>query len=96
MLVMFLKTIMIKTQNSLRNLIIDVDSLLKKNKMKDLDDFYSAKVFGYSCGDEYYRNVSCINDMKNVNVPLLCISAKDVQLCFEESIPYDDIKLNKI
>ena len=95
MLLMFLKEVMIKTKKSLENLKIDVDSLLKTNKMKDLDDYYAAKVFGYSCGDEYYRNVSCINDIKNVNVPLLCISAKDDQISFEESIPYDDIKLNK-
>jgi len=33
--------------------------------------------------------------MRNINVPLLCVSAKDDQICFEESIPYDDIKLNK-
>ena len=26
---------------------------------------------------------------------MLCINAKDDQVCFEESIPYDDIKLNK-
>ena len=94
-LVMFLKEIVIKTQKSLENLQIDVDLLLKTNKMKDLDDFYAAKVFGFRCGDEYYRNVSCINNMKNINVPLLCISSKDDQISFEESIPYDDIKLNK-
>ena len=33
--------------------------------------------------------------MKNINVPLLCISEEDDQISFEESIPYDDIKLNK-
>ena len=95
MLVMFLHKIIIKTEKSLRNLNLDVDFFLKTNQMKDLDDFYAAKVFGFSCGDEYYRNVSSIKDMKNINVPLLCISAKDDQISFEESIPYDDIKLNK-
>ena len=33
--------------------------------------------------------------MKNIDVPLLCISAKDDQICFKESIPFEEIRLNK-
>ena len=95
MLLTFLQKVVRKTRKNLENLKIDVDFLLNNNNLKDFDDFYTAKLFGFSCADEYYRNVSSVNEMKNINVPLLCISSEDDQICFEESIPYDDIKLNK-
>ena len=95
MLLTFLQKVVVKTRKNLEDLNFDVDFLLNTNQIKDFDDFYTAKMFGFSHADEYYRNISCVNDIKNVNVPLLCISAKDDQICFEESIPYDDIKFNK-
>ena len=95
MLLTFLQKVVVKNRKSLEKLNIDVDFLLNNNQMKDFDEFYTARIFGFSCADEYYRNVGCVNDMKNINVPLLCISAEDDQISFEESIPYDDIKLNK-
>ena len=95
MLLTFLQKVVRKTRENLEILKIDVDFLLNNNNLKDFDDFYTAKLFGFSCADEYYRNVSSVNEMKNINVPLLCISSEDDQICFEESIPYDDIKLNK-
>lgn len=95
MLLSFLQKVVVKTKNNLEKLNLDVDFLLNTNQLKDFDDFYTAKMFGFSCADEYYRNVSSVNEMGNINVPLLCVSAKDDQICFEESIPYDDIKLNK-
>ena len=95
MLLMFLQKIVLKTRKNLEELKLDVNFLLNDNQLKNFDDFYTANIFGFSCADEYYRNVSSINEMKNINVPLLCINAEDDQICFEESIPYDDIKLNK-
>ena len=95
MLLSFLQKVVVKTRKNLEDLNIDVDLILNTNQIKDFDDFYTAKMFGFSCADEYYRNVSSVNEMKNINVALLCINAKDDQICFEESIPYDDIKLNK-
>ena len=95
MLLTFLQKVVVKTRKNLEDLKLDVDFLLNTNQLKEFDDFYTAKIFGFSCADEYYRNVSSVNEMRNINVPLLCVSAKDDQICFEESIPYDDIKLNK-
>ena len=95
MLLMFLQKVVVKTRKNLEELNLDVNFLLNDNQLKNFDDFYTAKIFGFSCADEYYRNVSSVNEMKNINVPLLCINAEDDQICFEESIPYDDIKLNK-
>ena len=78
----FLQKVVVKTKNNLEKLNLDVNFLLNTNQLKDFDDFYTARMFGFSCADEYYRNVSSVNEMGNINVPLLCVSAKDDQICF--------------
>ena len=74
---------------------IDVDYLLKTNDIKDFDNLYSAKIFGFNGAEDYYVNASCVTEMKNINVPLLCFNAKDDQISFKESIPFENIKQNK-
>ena len=72
-----------------------MDLLLNTNQITDFDQFYTSYLFGFRGADDYYRNISSVYDMKNIDVPLLCISAKDDPISFEESIPYEEIKLNK-
>ena len=95
MLLMFLQKVVIKTRQQLEELNIDVDLLLNTNQITDFDQFYTSYLFGFRGADDYYRNISSVYDMKNINVPLLCISAKDDEICFEEGIPFEEIKLNK-
>ena len=95
MLLMFLQKVVQRTKKQLTDLNVNVDLILNTNQITDFDEFYTAYLFGFRGSDDYYRNVSSVYDMKNIDVPLLCISAKDDQICFEESIPYEEIKLNK-
>ena len=95
MLLMFLQNVVQRTKKQLTDLNVNVDLILNTNQITDFDEFYTAYLFGFRGSDDYYRNVSSVYDMKNIDVPLLCISAKDDQICFEESIPYEEIKLNK-
>ena len=94
-LVTFMQEVVSKNGKNVKNLNLNIDGALNTNQFKVFDEYYTSKVFGYKSADEYYRKVSCVNEIKNINIPLLCINAKDDQICFEESIPYDDIKLNK-
>ena len=97
MLLMFLQKVVKKTKKQLEqlNLNLDTDLLLTTNQITDFDEYYTSYLFGFRGADDYYRNISSVYDMKNVDVPLLCISAKDDQICFEEGIPFEEIKLNK-
>ena len=97
MLLMFLQKVVKKTKKQLDqlNLNLDTDLLLTTNQITDFDEYYTSYLFGFRGADDYYRNISSVYDMKNVDVPLLCISAKDDQICFEEGIPFEEIKLNK-
>ena len=95
LLVTFMQEVVSKNGKNVKNLNLNIDAALNTNQFKVFDQYYTSQVFGYKTADEYYRNVSCVNEIKNINIPLLCINAKDDQISFEESIPYDDIKLNK-
>ena len=95
MLLMFLQKVVAKSKKNFEKYNINADFILNTNQIKDFDDYVTAKLFGFMGADDYYRNVSCVHEMKNINIPLLCISSKDDQICFKEAIPYDDIKLNK-
>ena len=95
MLLTFVQKVVFKTRKNLEKIQINVNYLLNTNHIRDFDNLYSAKIFGFSGADNYYRNISCETEMKNINIPLLCFSAKDDQICFNESIPYEDIEQNK-
>ena len=95
MLLMFLQKVVAKSKKNFEKYNINADFILNTNQIKDFDDYVTANIFGFMGADDYYRNVSCVHEMKNINIPLLCISSKDDQICFKEAIPYDDIKLNK-
>ena len=97
MLLMFLQKVVNKTQKQLEqlNLNLDVNFLLNTNQITDFDQYYTSYLLGFRGADDYYRNISSVLDMKNIDVPLLCIHSKDDQICFKEGIPFEEIKLNK-
>ena len=97
MLLMFLQKVVVKTRKQLEslNLNMNIDLLLNTNQIAEFDQYYTSYLLGFRGSDDYYRNISSVYDMKNIDVPLLCISAKDDQICFEEGIPFEEIHLNK-
>ena len=97
MLLMFLQKVVNKTRKQLEqlNLNLDVNFLLNTNQITDFDQYYTSYLLGFRGADDYYRNISSVLDMKNIDVPLLCIHSKDDQICFKEGIPFEEIKLNK-
>ena len=97
MLLMFLQEVVTKTRKQLDqlNLDLNIDLLLNTNQITEFDQYYTSYLLGFRGTDDYYRNISSVYDMKNIDVPLLCISSKDDQICFEEGIPFEEINLNK-
>ena len=74
---------------------INIEYLSNCNDMKSYDEEFSRKVCGYKSADDYYRNISALRKIENINIPLLCINSKDDGLIPCRTIPYDDIRLNK-
>ena len=84
-----------KSLEQCKNNFIDTEFLMNNENMKAYDEGLTRKVLGYKSADEYYRDISAYQKMKDVNIPLLCISSKDDGLTSGLAIPYDDIRMNE-
>ncbi|ODV82621.1 hypothetical protein CANARDRAFT_30722 [[Candida] arabinofermentans NRRL YB-2248] len=49
----------------------------KVYKLKDFDDYFTSKLFGFNCAAEYYRNGSSLNRIFNIRTPTLIINSLD-------------------
>ncbi len=78
-----------------KNHSFNIELISECEDMKSYDEEFSRKIFGYKSADDYYRNISALRKIENINIPLLCINAKDDGLTSCRAIPYDDIRLNE-
>lgn len=62
--------------------------------IRQFDDACTRRIFGYTTVNNYYRDASSCRFIEHVRVPLLCFNALDDPIAVEESIPYDEIKIN--
>ena len=83
-----------KGAENCKNQNFEIEIISKCEDMKSYDELFSRKIFGYKSADDYYRNISANRKIENVNIPLLCINARDDGLTSCKAIPYDDIRLN--
>ena len=87
-----------KIKNAIKNCpnlsYIDIQELLKCNSPLLFDEIFSAKIHGYRTATEYYRKISAIKNLTNIDIPVLCINSIDDPITPYQSIAYDDIKLN--
>ena len=98
MLLKFLQDVFIKTRSTLekqKHLKMNFDLIQNTINLNEFDRYYTAYIFNFNSPDEYYRNVSCVKFIKNINVPLLCINALDDQITNKLAIPYNDIEMNE-
>ena len=58
------------------------------------DEIFNGRLHGFKTASEYYRNISAIKNLTNIDVPVLCINSLDDPITPYQAIAYDDIKLN--
>ena len=58
------------------------------------DEIFNGRLHGFKTASEYYRNISAIKNLTNIDVPVLCINSVDDPITPYQAIAYDDIKLN--
>lgn len=64
------------------------------NTLKDFDDAFTSKLFGFNCALEYYRHASPDQRLLNVRVPTLIVSSRDDPIVGSKALPYSEVKLN--
>lgn len=73
----------------------DWEGILKSRSLREFDTSATCAVDEIGTADTYYRWSSCASYVKNVSVPLLCISSMDDPVCTAEAIPWDECRANK-
>ena len=58
------------------------------------DEIFNGRLNGYKTASEYYRNISAVKKINDIDVPVLCINSLDDPVTPSQAIAYDDIKLN--
>jgi predicted alpha/beta-fold hydrolase len=58
------------------------------------DEIFNGRLHGYKNATEYYREISAVKTLANIDIPVLCINSTDDPITPYQAIAYDDIKLN--
>ncbi|XP_010543285.1 PREDICTED: embryogenesis-associated protein EMB8-like [Tarenaya hassleriana] len=71
------------------------EGIKKSRSIRDFDHHATIHIGNFETVDTFYRRSSSAQYVRNVSVPLLCISALDDPLCTKEAIPWDECRANK-
>ncbi|KAF4088669.1 hypothetical protein AMELA_G00057540 [Ameiurus melas] len=72
----------------------DIDHVMKAKTIREFDERFTSKMFGYPTNDDYYRDASPIYKLKSVQVPMLCLNAADDVFSPNHAIPVEVVKQN--
>ena len=73
---------------------INTNELIECENPYYFDEIFNGKLHGYKTATEYYRNISAVKNLTEIDVPVLCINSLDDPMTPSQAIAYDDIKLN--
>lgn len=83
----------INMKNYLENLNLKIKE--SKNDLWKMDKDVISKLYGYDNVYEYYYEMSCEKEIKNINIPTLFLNNAEDPICLKEVIPIDEIIKNK-
>ncbi|WEJ95237.1 hypothetical protein PSN45_002750 [Yamadazyma tenuis] len=62
--------------------------------LRDFDDNFTCKLFGFNTSFEYYRHASPVQRLFKIRVPTVIVSSKDDPVCGVRSLPVEEATLN--
>ncbi|ESO99164.1 hypothetical protein LOTGIDRAFT_226275 [Lottia gigantea] len=68
----------------------DMEHVLKSSTIREFDDRFTAKMFGYSSWEEYYQEACIHEKVHAIEVPVLCLNASDDPFSPSHAIPVKD------
>lgn len=68
--------------------------LLPLKNLRDFDDAFTARLFGFNSAQEYYRHALPDQRLLNVRVPMLIVLSLDDPIVGSKSLPKSEVKLN--
>ncbi|EGR31703.1 hypothetical protein IMG5_103470 [Ichthyophthirius multifiliis] len=74
---------------------INLEDALEAKTSKEFDKLFQIKLHGMKTVNEYYEFLGCVDDLKNVKIPILCINSRDDPILHYSTIPYYITKVNQ-
>ncbi|KAL5014610.1 hypothetical protein ScPMuIL_008880 [Solemya velum] len=72
----------------------DMEHVLKSRTIREFDERFTCRVFGYPSWQEYYKD-ACLHDKVHaLEIPVLCLSAADDPFSPMHAIPIEDAMCN--
>lgn len=56
---------------------VNMESVLQSRTIREFDDRFTTKIFGFNSVDEYYKLSSLYGKLHAIKVPVLCVNARD-------------------
>lgn len=73
---------------------IDCEPALNSTTLFEFDDQFTAPLNGFGDADNYYRSVSCLQYISNIEVPTLLINARNDPLLSDSCYPFEQVDQN--
>lgn len=73
---------------------LTIPHVLKSQTVREFDERFTSKVFGYESVDHYYDHATLHKKVHHLGKPVLCLNAADDPFSPAKSIPLEDAKKN--
>lgn len=71
---------------------LDLKKVWNARTIKEFDDSFTCRQFGYPSYVEYYKDACIYNKIHKIEIPLLCLNAADDPFSPGHTIPIDEAK----
>jgi len=78
-----------------KHLNIEYEEAMAAKSIKDFDELLTRRMLGFANYNDYYESISSARVLHNVNIPLLCMHAKDDPILHQSSIPIKESLMNE-
>lgn len=68
----------------------DLKAVYDSCTIRDFDESFTSKLFGYQSNDDYYRDACIDKKLHDIKIPLLCVNAADDPFSPGHTIPVDE------
>ncbi|XP_002736227.1 phospholipase ABHD3-like [Saccoglossus kowalevskii] len=71
---------------------LDVNHVLQSRTIRDFDERFTSKMFGYQSVSHYYQDASTFNKLHAVKIPVLVLTSADDPFSPKSSLPLEEVK----
>lgn len=72
------------------DLPINLEQALLSKSTREFDELFTRRIHGYRSPEHYYREVSCVNYLHQITIPVFALSSLDDPVITKDCIPYEE------